>query len=307
MNFFPRMPQDALNSLLQKHFGSSTSILEHIGEGLFSRAYRFINANKSYVLRVSDFLEDFEKDQWAYKHLGNLFPIPEILKVDTFVHQDKVHAFAISPFFPGSIMDVLPLEKRQTLRPFLGEMLLTLHQTKLTQVSGFGRLDARGQGTSPSWAAHLLNQENSKIAYNWEAIFGRDFFDEGLFRRLQGEVQKTLDGLPDYGFLVHGDFGFNNLLVQDQEISGVLDWAESKRGDFVFDWCWLDFWDEVVSYSKAFAQLYANVGMDLTHLERRRKTCLLHIGLSCLAMAGHQNRGGDYVYGVERLKSLGVF
>jgi hygromycin-B 4-O-kinase len=298
--------QDILHALLQKHFGPTVSFPEVIGEGLFSRAYHFTNQGNAYVLRISNFREDFKKDQWAYQHLGTHFPIPEVLQIGTFEHQNHAHAFSISTFCPGTLMDKLPVKNRRNLRPHLGEMLLRLHQASLHDFSGFGRLDTRGMGTSSSWATHLMSQDNPKMAYDWDVIFGRVFFDADLFHFCQTQMDKTLESLPNYGYLVHGDFGFNNLLIQGHQITGILDWAESKRGDFVFDWCWLDFWDEDISYSDIFIKLYAEAGMDLTHLELRRKSCFLHIGLSALVIAAHRNHARDYHYGVARLRALGT-
>jgi aminoglycoside phosphotransferase (APT) family kinase protein len=35
--------------------------------------------------------------------------------------------------------------------------------------------------------------------------------------------------------LVHGDFGFHNTISDGQAITGVLDWADSRLGDFLYD------------------------------------------------------------------------
>ena len=43
-------------------------------------------------------------------------------------------------------------------------------------------------------------------------------------------------------YLLHGDYGFDNVLVDQGKISGVLDWANAKYGDFLYDVAWLDFW-----------------------------------------------------------------
>jgi hypothetical protein len=56
-----------------------------------------------------------------------------------------------------------------------------------------------------------------------------------LLRRLQTIVEAYGHELPARNDIVHFDFQPFNLLVEDQEISGVIDWEDSYGGDCTFD------------------------------------------------------------------------
>jgi aminoglycoside phosphotransferase (APT) family kinase protein len=56
-----------------------------------------------------------------------------------------------------------------------------------------------------------------------------------LLRKLQTLVYAYKDEPHETNDVVHGDFQPSNLLVHDQEISGVIDWEAVSAGDCSFD------------------------------------------------------------------------
>jgi len=75
--------------------------------------------------------------------------------------------------------------------------------------------------------------------------------------------------LPEERYLVHGDYGHNNLVVDGKRVSGVIDWGNSSYGDFMHDVAWLDFWDPDVDYGKAFREHYRRTDRRVPHFEER--------------------------------------
>jgi aminoglycoside phosphotransferase (APT) family kinase protein len=51
-------------------------------------------------------------------------------------------------------------------------------------------------------------------------------------------------GLPE-GDVVHGDFHHQNLLVEGDRVTAVLDWEQATAGDWRYDVTWLAFWCRV--------------------------------------------------------------
>ena len=136
--------------------------------------------------------------------------------------------------------------------------------------------------------------ENHKIPYDWNKIFSTNFFDKNLFKSYQERIDSLLKFLPKEKYLVHGDFGFDNLLIDENSISGVIDWAEAKLGDYLFDLAWLDFWSENICYSSSYKKLYENEKMDTKNFEERLECYYLVVGLNSLIISAHLNKTEDY-------------
>ncbi|MBE9013504.1 hypothetical protein IQ250_25250, partial [Pseudanabaenaceae cyanobacterium LEGE 13415] len=77
---------DALSvtSFLDSHLNLSVSSVVQIGAGMFSRAFSFKLEQKEFVIRLNGYLEDFQKDAFAYQHFSSKLPIPKIIEQGRF-------------------------------------------------------------------------------------------------------------------------------------------------------------------------------------------------------------------------------
>ncbi|MEI6481690.1 MAG: phosphotransferase, partial [Candidatus Saccharibacteria bacterium] len=67
--------------------------------------------------------------------------------------------------------------------------------------------------------------------------------------------------------LLHGDLGFDNLIVNDGKVTAVIDWAQMGYGDWMRDYAKFDFWwPDRYTKPQAFADGY---DLDAEHLEER--------------------------------------
>lgn len=96
------------------------------------------------------------------------------------------------------------------------------------------------------------------------------------------------------------------LLSDGQKITGVLDWAESRLGDFVYDIAYLEFWSKHISYKQLWQEWLRGkkLNLHLSNFEERIQCYMLHIGLGSLAIAAIQNDIQDYQNIKARLQMI---
>ena len=105
-----------------------------------------------------------------------------------------------------------------------------------------------------------------------------------------------MDQVPEDRHLVHSDLLHFNVLVSGRRITAVIDWGDSKYGDFLYDVAWFTFWApwyrawDGIDFKLEALQHFESIGLSVPHFDERLQCCGLHIGLSgqaYCAFAGH--------------------
>lgn len=138
-----------------------------------------------------------------------------------------------------SVQSVLPGSPPRSLTPVLLARLLELNELQLERAIP-GRKDWHQEAVDTvllggdGYCLHTsLQQHSQETAELLRAL-------QALVTAHQDEPHRTTD-------IVHGDFQHANILVQDGQVSGVIDWDGSYAGDCAFDLATLLFYayDEV--------------------------------------------------------------
>jgi len=287
------MNQKILN-FLQVELRRPVQQARFIGKGLFSEAYTFEMEDQAYIFRLNADDRDFKKDVYAYQHWYSPYlPIPEIIKMGQF---DKTHFFAISRQCPGVTFNQLTLLQKKEVFPHLLQTLDYIHQVQFSDHVGKGILDTQGQGIFSSWKESILSLKNPKIPYDWDYLIHQTFLDKSLFDHCQTQMQALLQFCPEEKYLVHGDFGFDNIIIDQGKVTGVLDWAESRIGDPLYDTAWLCFWaeDEL--------DVLHSLNASQKNIPQRLLCYVLHIGLNGMLIAAHLKDKTQYKDVVNRIQ-----
>jgi hygromycin-B 4-O-kinase len=110
-----------------------------------------------------------------------------------------------------------------------------------------------------------------------------------------------LDFCPEERRLVHGNYGFGNLLLADGQVTAVLDWINAQYGDFLYDIAWLDFWAPAVQFGERFAAHYAAQGRAVPAYAERVRCYEYHIGLGALRFFAKAGQHPEYIGTRDRL------
>lgn len=270
-----------------EEYAEGFSDLQSIGLGEWSLAYHYRLNEKQYVIRFSTFDEDFRKDMFAFRFSAENLPIPKIIQYGRAFDG----YYAISEKAPGVAIDLLDEEEVKQVVPSVVNILDGLRLADVSDTSGYGAWGANGEGRYSSWKESLLTikQDNPQ-----NRIFGwrdklKTTFGVSRFDALYGQLATFVAEVPEKRHLIHADLLHYNLLVDQDQVSAVIDWGCAQYGDFLYDLAWFTFWAswhpamEKIDFKTIVYQHYKDIGLEVPDFEKLLKTYELHIGLDAIA------------------------
>lgn len=280
---------------------------------MFSQAYRFETNDRAFVLRIGVTRETFEKDRLAHGWLGQAVRIPEVVAIGPY---DNALFYCISEWLPGRILTNRSPDETRRLLPSLFTNLLAMSRVPVPTQTGFGILNGAGQPrrSYPTWAAFVGAVDDFPLTFTprgnerykpWEALFGTTTSANALVQDARHRLKALLPHLPNERHYVHGDFGYDNALANGDQLTAVLDWAELRCGDWLYDLAYVAWYDEqAVDYIGAFRQWADVNGVAVPKLRERVRAYFLSIFLGSVFLAANRGLWEWYREDVERYKRL---
>ena len=304
----PIVAEEVIFSLLKEVFDQPVRELVPVQGGLIAQAFSFRAGEKEYILRFTKNMMEatYRKEAFMYQHFASpAIPIPPVLKVgllgDVF--------YAITEKMPGKGLTFLSLQEYKKTIPSLMQTLYAIHQTDVRSGHGFGGLDDDGRGTFPSWKefiASIIEEERPEGFYGkWHRLFQTTFLDRAFFEKVYEQMLRLLEWCPEERSLVHGGYGYNNVLAQEGKVTAVLDWLEAMYGDFVYDFAWLDQWPPAgIDYPELLYQYYTSRGVSLPNYRERLVCYRLRMGLDGMRFFAKTNHEKAYQSVHEKLEEI---
>ncbi|WP_165422851.1 phosphotransferase family protein [Ktedonosporobacter rubrisoli] len=303
----PTLQPEQVLTFLRSHFATPIENLTMLDGGEVAQAFACRTAGQEYIVRFNfDTMGvNFAKELYVSQHFGSgQIPIPTIVYVGKF--QD--FQGAISHKIEGQTMKSLPIEAYKQAFPALIETMYAIHQCAVPDGSGYGVFDAKGVGRRSSWREFLsgVNAEGDEDEYfgKWHQLFETSFLERDLYECLYARMSELLAYCPEERYLVHGDYGFDNVLVRENRIVAVLDWIGALYGDFVYDIAWLDLWFPGQQTAEYIRRYYTQRGFELPAYEQRVHCYQCYICLSALRFYAHMNKPEAYQWMRERVLTL---
>ncbi len=290
--------QTQVENFLEGHFQAPSPHLEKITDGESSQAYLFDSENGKQVLRVNSHSGNgFKKDSIAQERFGSMIPIPQVLEMGEI---EPGVFFAVSERAEGKTLDKFDNEGKDKLVPEVISTLDIIHAQEPFG-EGFGQWDENGKGKYKTWREELeaSNRQDD------DATKAADFYDAEFHNLLREEARRYFQYCPEIRQLVHGDFGFNNVVSDGKAITGVFDWEQSMYGDPLYDVAWLDFWDSGRDYETIFREHYKKEGRLPDNYKERVFCYKLQIGLGSMNFYARSRQKDKYDFAkgvVERMR-----
>lgn len=300
----PPLDRTTVAAFVSQHLGAPVEDVRTLRPGEICTVFAYTLARARYVIRFSPWASGFAHDRLAHERFASAgIPIPRIIEIGRF----RDLAFAIAPYVPGRTIQRLSPAEQAALAPALVAMVDGIHQLDVSATTGYGEMDGDGLGRFASWAAYLeaIAEEDPTDFYGrWSHLYDTSFLERPLCEQLLARMSALLPALPPVRVLVHGDAGFDNVLVDGERISAVLDWANMKYGDFLFDVAWLNFWPSPVPFADLFSRYYAERGRVVPLYAERLSCYTCYIGLVALLFFAHTDQRAPYNWVRERVRTL---
>lgn len=304
MSIKPAIEKSKISDLITQFYVTPIFDLAPLGTGHMALVHSFRVANQLYVIRIIEkkMAHTLTKEIDIGKLLhGSGVPLPPILHDGNF---GDFH-FAIAPFAPGQILDELTAAQHAKALPNIIKTVDMIHQVDVSSTTGFGAFYETAVGPFATWQDYLLSvgeEEESGFFGNWHRLFEDSFLERPLFDQLYNEMQRLFAYLPTERYLIHGDYGFNNVLVDEGRVTAVLDWANAKFGDFLFDVAYLTNSDQA-NYITEFEHYYHSQNRAVPHYFERIRCYQCYIsldGLRFFAKVGNKDGYGWIKQGISR-------
>lgn len=295
-------------AFLTDTLGLAATNVEQIGEGAWSRCFGFRRGDAALAIRFGKYVDDFQKDQFAYRYASPTLPAPEVLDIG----QAFGGYYAISTRAYGVPLESVDGPQWRRLVPAVVAALEAMRLADLSDTVGFGGWNAHGQAGDASWSSRLLtvgNDNPSLRSHGWRQKLATLPAGEAAFvwgyERLQ---QVVTDDVPRS--LLHCDLVNRNVLVDDARITGIFDWGCSVYGDHLYELAWFEFWApwyaqiDIAYLRAALEQHWQTIGYIPTNKADRLTACYLHIGLDHLAYNAHLEDWAALRATAERMRAL---
>lgn len=299
----PLVEQHEVRALLEARFGSVADI-SPIAGGELSRAFSFAADGRDYVIRFNRSAAGFAWDRYAWQHFAAPgIPIPRIVAID----QVRDVYVAISERAAGGHLWSLPPHEHQRLLPAALDVLDRIHGIDVRDGQGFGNWTAPEAGRYESWRAYvaaIIEDEAEGFHQGWHALFRDSFLERDLFERVYARMMRLAERCPQDRAVLHGDYGYDNVLTDGDRITGVVDWGSIAYGDPLYDVAWVGFWPVGQETETMLRDRYAHGPRAHPHYEERVACCQCRIGLDGLRFFARAGKEESYCWVRDRLLSI---
>ena len=315
-----RVSISEIEEFLTQKFGLDIKNIEILKGGEISQAFSFENKSQKYVIKIRKVKKRFRKTNPFAKEIliyeilkkrNPKIPIPKTIEQGIFKeYKRNKFIYSIVENINGSFVHLFPENKLRVVDESLVEMLYLIHTTKISDTRGYGYWEKWKKGNYKTMQEYILERlEKEKIYTN--ARFSSGIFELELYNEGAKKIQELIKFCSFKRYLVHGDFGFDNVLADTEgKITAVFDWEHSIYGDFVYDIAWLDFWGfrDEDNYSKLYCEKFKDTELlDFENYEKRLLCYKVYIGMSAAGFFSESNQEDKYLAAKQRVLSLLLF
>jgi hygromycin-B 4-O-kinase len=305
----PTIEYQAVTALLREELRIDFANLKEVDGGLIARTYALELEGRPYVLQFTahNMSQGCLNERFFSERFRQMeIPVRNVLYEGDFT---GLH-YTIAEKVQGKGLNQLPWDEFTAVLPSVMDLLMRIASIDTSDTTGYGWLDVDGTGMFASWRAYLCqikNEEPGMFYDRWHSLFDSTFLDRKVFDHYFNKMEDLIDQTPSRRELVHGGFGYGNLLVKDGRITAVLDWQDARYGDPVFDLAYMTDWFDGGTQEaciNVYKQSLEKFGRQETNLQDRIKCYRYFMGIDGLRFAAKTENQGFYQAVLDKLAVL---
>lgn len=229
-------PSAMIDAVVNTAVGSKLKVKEKVILGEVNEVYDVTTEDeRQIIVRITRSNHPrFAAEKWALDQVREIkIPVPKVLLITS----QQGLTFCVETKLSGFPLKDIRWQEQDRIKKLIiqaGAVLAKIHSIKPT---GFGGLGENGQGKFSTWLDFIMEIEDEKEEVLKSAT-KMDLPVEDIakgFTVLEKNKSCFENVIPH---LLHGDFSIKHILIENDIISGIIDFESCKSGDTMWDFAW---------------------------------------------------------------------
>lgn len=219
-------------------------------DAMIAVVYKILRPSKPpLILKLCAHEQDYHRELYFLRLLGSSLPVPAV--VNTVEPSEKSAGAILLECLEGSLLQ--PDDWSTRLSYEVGSVLARLH---LNRTDGYGDL-TKPQSLFPVASPYFEEKFNEELN-ECESHLPKSLVDK--CQRYFTSYRHLLDNV-DGPCIIHRDFRPGNMIVRDDKLQGIIDWAGARSGFAEQDFCPMEHkqWPNQPKHKRALLEGYASI------------------------------------------------
>jgi hygromycin-B 4-O-kinase len=225
-----------------------------------------------------------------------------------FNQHNMSHGFGIE----GSSLDDLSIEDFKSYIPKILMTLFNISKIDISDSKGYGWINPEANGGFETWESFLdfvYKEEPKELFYGkWFDLFETTFLEKEKYEYYYSKMKDLYTYIPTYRSLIHGNYGYGNVFVHQNEVSAIIDWQDAAYGDYLFDFSKFIFWlseDIQAVLIKSYIELLKQNSINTENYIHRINCYKFYLGLDALRFFAKTNNKENYNFVIGKISEIG--
>lgn len=245
-----------------------------------------------FILKICSRTPDYLREVYFLNHFADQLPVPRIIEL--VEPEANVDGAILMEYLPGQLLKVEELNDHLIYK--IGSLLALIH---LSSAKSYGDL------IQPSSLS-----SDPKVHFTMKFEEGLKECENHLPKQLIEKCRQYFDAhihflnSVDGPCIIHRDFRPGNIMINEGQLQGIIDWSSARAGFAEEDFCSIEFgeWSLSSSYKKLFLAGYASV-RKIPSYERLMPLLRLSKAIAAIGFTvkrGIWNSKGSTIYKLSR-------